>query len=124
MNQTELTFFPQAEHLAVLVRKAQDWAEVEATITRFPEHTVEAWHLLDDGEKSRIRELKHRPGTLPFSLVGRRVLVPPGKYRLGGEGVVELDRGIGSLRMLEIRTLNKKIQITSIDNIQLLEEIQ
>ena len=121
MNQAELTPLPLAEKLAALVRQSQNWAEVETVIASFPEQKAEVWQLLDDAEKSRIKQLKHRPVALPLSLVGRRVFVTAGKYRSGGEGVVEVDRGVGTLRMVEVKMSNKKIQITSIDNIQLLE---
>ena len=58
---------------------------------------------------------------LPRSLIGQRVVVVPGRYRVGGEGVIERDRGVGLLRVVEARMSNKKIQITAIDNIQLVE---
>ena len=96
MNQTELTSLSFAENLAALVRKAQDWAELESAITSFPDHKSEAWQLLTTEEKSRIEELKHRPVALSLSLVGRWVFVTDGKYRSVGEGVVEVDRGVGA----------------------------
>ena len=98
MNQTELSSFSQAEHLVGLIRQAQDWEEVEAAIAAHPEHKAEAWQLLDDSEKTRIKELKQRSDVLPPSLVGRRVFVTSGTYRKPGEGIVEVDRGVGTLR--------------------------
>lgn len=121
MTGTELLSQTPAEHLADLIRQAQNWAEVEEAIASNPNHKAEAWELLDTSAKARIKELKQRPAVLPLELVGHRVFVTAGTYRSEGEGVVEVDRGVGTLRMLEVRMSYRTIQVVSIDNIQLIE---
>ena len=121
MTGTELLGLPPAEQLAGLIRQAQDWAGVEVAIANDPSHKTEAWELLSDSEKARIKELKLQPVVLPLELVGHRVFVPGGKYLLEGEGVVEADRGAGSLRVVEVRMANRRIQVVSTDKIKLID---
>lgn len=75
----------------------------------------------DTPAKSQIKELEQRPTVLPLELVGHRVFVKAGTYRSEGEGIVEADRGAGTLRMLEVRMSDGKIQVVSIGNIQLIK---
>ncbi len=121
MTGTELLSFSPAEHLADLIRQAQNWAEVEEAIASNPSHKAEAWELLDTSEKARIKELKLQPVVLPLEMVEQCVFVMAGTYRAEGEGIVEAERGVGRLRMLEVRMANRKIQVVSIDKIQLID---
>ncbi len=47
-----------ANQLADKLRQCQSWAEVESAIAAYPEHKINAWHLMDADEKSRLKELK------------------------------------------------------------------
>ena len=120
MTETELLSLSPAEQLAEYIRQAQSWAEVEEAITSNPSYKTEAWELLSVSEKSRIKEMKSQPVVLPLDLVGQRVFIPGGRYLLEGEGTVEADRGAGTLRMLEVRMSDRKIQVVSIDKIKLI----
>ncbi len=52
-------------------------------------------------------------------LVGKGVYVTPGTFRTEGEGVVEVDRGYGSFRAVEVRMPERKIQVVSVSDVRL-----
>jgi hypothetical protein len=82
----------------------------------------EAWALLTDEEKERIKKLKIAAAKLLYpnsaSLVGKQVYVTEGTYRTAGEGVVECDRGSGTLRLLEVRMKDGKIQVLGLSDVR------
>jgi hypothetical protein len=102
------------QQLAERIRQCATWEEIEEAIAFDPTHKNDAWALLSHEEKERIRILKIEaakpidPNCEP--LVGKRVFVSPGCYRQAGEGFVVDDRGYGTLRWLEVRMLNGKLQ--------------
>lgn len=111
-----------AHQLADRVRQCSTWPEVSEAIARNMQHSQEAWTLLSDEEKERIKALK-AAAAKPFDssfpcLVGKRVFVSPGSYRIEGEGIVECDRGFGTLRMIEVRMPNRKLQIVGITELR------
>ncbi len=107
-----------AHCLADRVRQCATWEEIEAAIASDPTHKNEAWALLSNEEKERIKILRIE-AAIPIdpnceSLVGKRVFVTAGRYRASGEGIVECDRGYGTLRGLEVRFPNGRIQFCSL----------
>lgn len=66
-------------------------------------------------------KVEQRTAVLPLEMVGQRVFVTAGTYLSEGEGIVEVDRGVGTLRMLEVRMSNRKNQVVSIDKIKLVD---
>jgi hypothetical protein len=82
----------------------------------------EAWALLTDEEKERIKKLKiaaaKRIDPNSGSLVGRGVYVTAGTYRMAAEGVVERERGLGTLRLLEVRMKDGKIQVLGLSDVR------
>jgi len=113
------------QQLAERIRQCATWEEIEAAIASDPTHKNDAWALLSHEEKERIRILKIEaakpidPNCEP--LVGKRVFVTPGAYRQSGEGIVECDRGYGTLRALEVRLPNGRIQFCSLKDARLPE---
>jgi hypothetical protein len=102
------------------VRHCTTWEEIEIVITCAPFLKQEIWALLTLEEKERIKILK-MTAPLPIdpnceSLVGKRVFVTAGRYRQAGEGVIECDRGNGTLRCLEVRFPNGRIQFCSLSD--------
>jgi hypothetical protein len=111
-----------AHQLALRVRQCSSWEEVEEAIAADPIHKNEAWALLTNEEKERIKILKITAAS-PLdpncgNLVGKRVGVTAGTYRTAGVGIVECERGFGSLRILEVRMPNGKIQIAPITELR------
>jgi hypothetical protein len=113
----------RVQDLAQRVRCCTTWEEIELVITQAKDCQQEIWALLSDEEKERIKNLKAAAAKLLdsncSSLVGKRVYVTPGDYCTGGEGVVEADRGYGSLRLIEVRMPNSKIQIVQLTQVRL-----
>ncbi|MDP8962939.1 MAG: hypothetical protein M3O33_02920 [Cyanobacteriota bacterium] len=106
--------------LAQRVRQSTTWEEIEQVIASAPFLKQEIWALLTLEEKERIKILKIT-AALPIdpnceSLVGKRVFVTAGPYRQAGEGVIECDRGNGTLRSLEVRFPNGRIQFCSLSD--------
>jgi len=102
------------------VRHCTTWEEIEIVITCAPFLKQEIWALLTLEEKERIKILK-MTAALPIdpnceSLVGKRVFVTAGRYRQAGEGVIECVRGNGTLRCLEVRFPNGRIQFCSLSD--------
>jgi hypothetical protein len=62
-----------AVQVAVLIRQAQSWAEVEAAIAPHTEHKAAVWRLLPFEEKARIRTLKQLATEIPAIKVGSQV---------------------------------------------------
>jgi hypothetical protein len=107
-----------AQRLADRIRQCSTWQEIEAVIASDPIHKNQAWALLSNEEKERIKILKIEaaPPLDPNSesLVGQRVFVTPGCYRQVGEGIVECDRGYGTFRCLEVRMPTGRLQFCSL----------
>lgn len=106
------------QQLADRIRQCATWEEIEAALASDPTHKNDAWALLSHEEKERIKILKIEAAK-PIdpsseSLVGKRVFVTAGRYRQVGEGIVECDRGYGTLRSLEVRMPNGRIQYCSV----------
>jgi hypothetical protein len=115
-----------AQQLAERIRQCATWEEIEEVIASDPTHKQEAWALLSKEEKERIKTLKIEAGQ-PInpnceSLVGKRVFVTPGRYRQAGEGIVECDRGFGTLRIAEVRMPYRRIQIAPISELRAVSE--
>lgn len=111
---------PTAHDLAQRVQRCTTWEEIELVIASAPSLKQEVWALLTSEEKERIKSLKITAAQ-PIDpncerLVGKRVFVTEGRYRASGEGVVECDRGYGSLRGLEVRLPNGRIQFCSLED--------
>lgn len=53
------------------------------------------------------------------SLVNQCVYISSSLYGEGGQGVVEVDRGYGTLRVLEVRMPNKKIRIIPVESVRM-----
>ncbi len=72
--------------------------------------------LLCPKERIKILQIEAAPPLEPNceSLVGQRVFVTPGCYRQFGEGIVECDRGYGTLRRLEVRMPSGRLQFCSL----------
>jgi hypothetical protein len=109
--------------LADRVRQCFSWAEVSEALASDPMHKNEAWALLSEAQKERIKNLL-AAAAKPLdpngsSLVGKRVYVTPGDYRKEGEGVAEVDRGYGSLRVVEVRMPSGKIQSVQLGELRL-----
>lgn len=104
-----------------------------------PRQRISGWKIrLISGEESYVWKSEHlrppesgaldpaltdrtppiEPTEFP-SLLGKRVYVIPGIFRTEGEGVVERERGSGSLGMIEVRMLSGKIQIVSCSSVHL-----
>lgn len=62
-----------------------------------------------------------RPVVLSSEMVGQRVFITAGRYLSEGEGIIEADRGADTLRMLEVRMVDRKVQVVSIDKVQLID---
>lgn len=118
----ELRHRHSAHELAQRVRQCATWEEVEQAIASHPMYKNEAWALLTDEEKERIKKLKlaaaKRIDPNTASLVGRGVYVTEGTYRTVGEGVVECERGFGTLRVLEVRMKDGKIQVLGLSDVR------
>jgi hypothetical protein len=118
----ELRHRHSAHELAQRVRQCSSWEEVEQAIAADPMYKNEAWALLTDEEKERIKKLKIAAAKLLYpnsaSLVGKQVYVTEGTYRTAGEGVVECDRGSGTLRLLEVRMKDGKIQVLGLSDVR------
>lgn len=111
------------QQLAQRVRQSTTWEEIEQIIASAPTLKQEIWALLTMEEKEHIKTLKIA-AALPIdpnceSLVGQRVYVTSGTYRQAGEGVVSGDRGYGTLRGLEVRMPNGRIQFCSLKDARL-----
>lgn len=111
------------QDLAQRVRHCTTWEEIEQVIASAPSLKQEIWALLTMDEKERIKTLK-MAAALPIDpncepLVGKRVFVTAGRYCQAGEGVVECDRGYGTLRGLEVRMPNGRIQFCSLEDARL-----
>jgi hypothetical protein len=111
-----------AHELAARVRRCASWAEVSAVLASDPMYNQEAMALLTDEEKERIKRLK-TAAAMPLdpksgSLVGKRIYVNAGNYRTAGEGIVECDRGFGTLRMLEVRMPNGRLQLSALSDVR------
>ncbi|HEY9833965.1 MAG TPA: hypothetical protein V6D26_25665 [Stenomitos sp.] len=109
-----------AHCLADRVRTCTTWEEIEAAIASDPTYKNEAWALLTMDEKELIKALRIAAAQ-PIdpnceSLIGKRVFVTEGRYRSSGEGIVECDRGYGTLRGLEVRFPNGRIQFCSLED--------
>ena len=114
---------PTAQDLAIQVQRCTTWEEIERVIASSPSLKQEVWALLTFEEKERIKILKILAAK-PIdpnceSLVGKRVYVTEGRYRASGEGIVVCDRGYGSLRGLEVRLPNGRIQFCSLKDARL-----
>lgn len=112
-----------AQQLADRVRQCSNWAEVSEALASDPMHNQEAWALLSEAQIERIKNLQ-AAAAKPLdpncsSLVGKRVYVTPGDYRKEGEGVAEVDRGYGWLRVVEVRMPSGKIQIVQLGELRL-----
>lgn len=112
-----------AQQLADRVRQCSNWAEVSEALASDFMHNQEAWALLSEAQRERIKNLlaaaaKPLDPNCP-SLVGKRVYVTPGDYRKEGEGVAEVDRGYGLLRVVEVRMPSGKIQIVQLGELRL-----
>ena len=118
----ELHHRHSAHELAQRVRQCLSWEEVEQAISLGPMYKNEAWALLTDEEKERIKKLKiaaaKRIDPDSGSLVGLRVYVTAGTYRTAAEGVVECERGFGTLRLLEVRMKDGKIQVLGLSDVR------
>ncbi len=118
----ELHHRHSAHELAQRVRQCLSWEEVEQAIASGPMYKNEAWALLTDEEKERIKKLKiaaaKRIDPDSGSLVGRGVYVTAGTYRTAAEGVVECERGFGTLRLLEVRMKDGKIQVLGLSDVR------
>ncbi len=106
--------------LAQRVRQCTTWEEIEQVIASAPFLKQEIWALLTLEEKERIKILKIT-AALPIdpnceSLLGKRVFVTAGRYRQAGEGMVECDRGFDTLRLLEVRMKDGKIQVLGLSD--------
>jgi hypothetical protein len=114
------------QDLAQRVQRCTSWEEIEQVIASAPSLKQEIWALLSSAEKDRIKTLKiaaaHPIDPNSESLVGKRVFVLPGAYRQQGEGLVICDRGDGTLRGLEVRLSNGRIQFCSLKDARLAEE--
>lgn len=102
------------------VRHCTTREEIEMVITCAPFLKQEIWALLTLEEKECIKILK-MTAALPIdpnceSLFGKRVFVTAGRYRQAGEGVIVSDRGNGTLRCLEVRFPNGRIQFCSLSS--------
>jgi hypothetical protein len=110
------------QDLASRLRQCSTWEEVEQAYAFDPIHKHEAWALLTNEEKERIKKLKIAAAKLldpnSGSLVGKRVYVKAGTYRTAGEGIVECDRGSGTLRLLEVRMKDGSIQLSPLKNVR------
>jgi hypothetical protein len=111
------------QDLAQRVRSCTTWEEIKQVIASAPSLKQQIWALLTLEEKELIKTLKIA-AALPIdpnceSLVGKRVFVTEGRYRSAGEGIVECDRGYGTLRGLEVRFPNGRIQFCSLKDARL-----
>ena len=69
----ETVVLTTTENLAQQLKQCQSWTEIESLITLAPDSKGDAWELLDEQEKTRIKELK-QASVLPELEVGDFVL--------------------------------------------------
>jgi hypothetical protein len=114
------------QELAQRVQQCTTWEEIEQVIASAPSLKPEIWALLSKEEKHRIKIFEiaaaHPIDPNSSSLVGKRVFVLPGAYRQGGEGIVVCDRGYSTLRGLEVRLPNSRIQFCSLKDARIVSE--